>query len=426
MTTQSRTLILLAGLMAVAQLDRQILSLQLNAIGAEFDLSDTQLGLLSGLAFAVVFVLCGFPVARIAAAGNRRKLISIAAAVWSLMTMATAGAQSFAHLLLARVGVAVGESGSVAPAHSVISDHYPVDRRTTAMATFAAGANLGVLFAFLIGGVIGQLYGWRTAFICAGVPGLILALVFWRYGPEDSDKRETGWTGALMTETWSAIRAHKGLWNAMWGMAATGIVTFGALAWTPTFILRTHDLSQAQLGLFLALSVGVIGGIGTLLSGRLADHLGRRAPVWRIGVVFWAIIIAKPLALIFILSPTPVIALTAFSASAFLAAVFWGPTFAYAHAQLPSHQRPMATAIFLFLFNLVGLGLGPTLVGAASDALAAQGFENSLALALVGMHCCGLWGALHYWRVTRIIKQGGYEQSPGDGFQPGAAPSKSS
>lgn len=415
MKTQTKTLVLLACLMTVAQLDRQILSLQLDQIGEEFSLSDTQLGLLSGLVFALVFVLCGLPVARYAATGSRRGLIAGAAAIWSLFTIATAGAQGFAHLVLARIGVAAGESGSVAPAHSVISDQFSENRRTSAMAAFAAGANLGVLFAFLIGGVIGQLYGWRAAFVCAGLPGLLLAAMFWRYGPRDRAERQVAPTTALALETWSVIRAHPGLWNSMWGMAATGIVTFGSLSWAPTFILRSHDLNQAQVGIFLAFTVGIIGGAGTILSGRLADHLGARRPHRRLATVVWAILIAKPLALVFLLSPDMTIALAGFAASASLGAVFWGPTFAYAHAQVPPHLRPMVTAIFLLFFNLVGLGLGPTLVGAGSDLFAAHGAARPLSWALVLMQVSGLWGAFCYWRVTRWIRRNGYA-SVGDRF----------
>ncbi|MDE4133494.1 MFS transporter [Phaeobacter sp. QD34_3] len=395
-------------LMTVAQLDRQILSLQLDQIGQEFALSDTQLGLLSGFAFAVVFVLCGFPVARLAATGSRRGLIAVAAAVWSLFTIVTAMAQGFGHLLLARIGVAAGESGSIAPAHSVISDRFSEERRSSAMAAFAAGANLGVLLAFLIGGVVGQIYGWRMAFVCAGLPGLGLALVFWRYGPRDTPGVEVSSTPVLIFETWTTLRAHAGLWHAMWGMAATGIATFGSLSWTPTIILRNHDLNQAQVGVFLAVTAGIIGGLGTFFSGRLADRLGRQRPWLRIGVVLGAILLAKPMVMVFLLAADRAVALTALVGSTSLAAAFWGPTFAYAHAQVPSHMRPMVTAMFLFLFNLVGLGLGPTLVGVVSDLLAERGVARPLAGSLIGVHLLGLWGAWHYWRVIRFIRARGY------------------
>lgn len=162
------------------------------------------------------------------------------------------------------------------------------------------------------------------------------------------------------------------------------------------------------MGLLLALSAGIIGGLGTFFSGRLADRLGRHRPWWRIGVVLGAILLAKPLVLLFLLSVDQLVALGAMVGSVSLAAVFWGPTFAYAHAQVPPHQRSMVTAIFLFLFNFVGLGIGPTLVGVLSDLLSARGIERPLAWALIAIHMTGFWGAWHYWRVIRFIRANGY------------------
>ena len=178
MKSSSRyTLAVLMSIFAINHLDRHILSITLNQIGAEFSLSDTQLGLLSGLLFAVVYVLFGFPVAKLATKGNRRNIIATATAIWSVLTIAMAGAQNFFQLALARLGVGIGEAGAVAPAHSMISDLYPEDKRTSAMATFVTGANIGVLLAFLIGGIGGQALGWRWAFVIAGIPGLFLALI---------------------------------------------------------------------------------------------------------------------------------------------------------------------------------------------------------------------------------------------------------
>lgn len=165
-----RTLFLLWGVFAIAQLDRQIFSLSLDAISTEFGLSDWQLGLLSGFAFALVFVLVGFPVAALCARYNRRNIVSTSVFVWSSFIIAMAFAQSFVALFMARVGIGAGEAGAVAPAHSIISDLFPERKRASALSTFATGANFGILLAALIGGVIGQFYGWRVAFVVAGFP----------------------------------------------------------------------------------------------------------------------------------------------------------------------------------------------------------------------------------------------------------------
>ncbi|MFK7838516.1 MAG: MFS transporter [Sulfitobacter sp.] len=399
-------LFLLAAIFAVAHMDRHILSISLDAIGREFALSNTQLGLLSGLVFAVMFVLAGFPIARLAAHGNKRNIISTSAVVWSLLTLMMAAAQNFTHLILARLGVGLGEAGAVAPAHAMISDQFPPDQRTSALAGFASGANIGVLLAFLVGGIVGQMFGWRWAFVLAGLPGLILALLL-RFTTTDTRRPHSEAKGgadrAIFRKTLGMIWRDRGLFHAFCGIALTGVVTFGVLAWLPTFVIRTHGLSQAQTGIYLALTTGVIGGLGTWYSGRLADRWGKRDPRWRIGIVILAILLAKPLLWLFLLSDTTILALACFGIATSVSAVFWGPTFAYLHTRLQEELRPMGTAIFLFGFNLIGVGVGPTVVGLASDTVFAGFDQDALRIALATVHVVGLWGLYHYWQAMREI-----------------------
>ncbi|MBO6554653.1 MAG: MFS transporter [Roseitalea sp.] len=399
------TLLVLAAILAVNHLDRHILSITLNQIGAEFALTDTQLGLLSGLLFAVVYVLFGFPVAKLAATGNRRNIVAISAAVWSTLTIAMAGAQNFAQLALARLGVGIGEAGAVAPSHSMISDLYPEHRRTSAMAAYVAGANIGVLLAFLVGGIVGQAFGWRWAFVVAGIPGLVLALLlrFTVAEPQRERPVSADQSRSLFLSTFGTIWNDRGLFHAMAGISIVGIVTFGALAWNPTFIIRVHGLSQAQTGIFLALTIGIGGGLGTWLSGRLADRWGDADPRWRIGIVVAVILISKPFIAVFLLADGRALALAAFVGSAAIASVFWGPTFAYLHSRIEPHMRPMATAIFLFCFNLIGVGVGPTIIGFLSDAVFAASGARSVAHALLAVQIAGIWAAWHYWQVVKEI-----------------------
>lgn len=398
------TLLLLTAVFAVNQLDRNILAITLDQIGAEFALTDTQLGLLSGVLFAVVYVLAGFPIARLAARGSRRDIIAASVAVWSALTIAMAGARSFAELALARLGVGIGEAGAVAPAHSMISDLYPPERRTSAMATFAAGANIGTLLAFLVGGIAGQALGWRWAFVIAGLPGLALALLLRFTVTEPARPRvPTATRGSLFGATLRTIWHDAGLFHAMWGLAITGIVTFGALAWNAAFIIRALGLGQAATGIYLALTIGVLGAVGTWGSGVIADRLGAGNPRWRLGVVVVAILVAKPFALAFLLLPAAVPALACLAVSATLSAVFWGPTYAFLHARIEPHMRPMATAIFLFVFNIAGVGIGPTFIGFASDTIFSNEGARSLGYAIATVQIVGAWGAWHYWRAMRTI-----------------------
>ncbi|WP_295805724.1 MFS transporter [uncultured Nitratireductor sp.] len=397
----------LTAVFAVNQLDRNILAITLDQIGTEFALTDTQLGLLSGPVFVVVYVLFGFPVAALAARGNRRNIVSAATAIWSSLTIAMALAQNFAQLAMARLGVGIGEAGAVSPAHSMISDLYPPERRTSAMATFAAGANIGVLLAFLVGGIAGQAFGWRWAFVIAGLPGLLLALLlrFTVAEPQRTDKTTAVRRGSLFLITWRTIRNDRGLFHALCGLAVTGIVTFGALAWNAAFIMRAHGLSQSQTGIYLALGVGVLGGLGTWAGGAIADRLGADNPSWRLGVVIAAILIAKPFSIGFLLFPSAGPALACLAVSGSLAAVFWGPTYAFLHARVEPHMRPMATAIYMCAFNIVGVGVGPTVIGLASDMLFAGQGARSLAYAILLVQIAGVWGAWHYWRAMRTIAQ---------------------
>ena len=155
----------------------------------------------------------------------------------------------------------------------------------------------------------------------------------------------------------------------MFGLAITGVVTFGALAWNATFIMRAFEVGQAQTGIYLALVLGVLGGLGTWAGGAIADRLGAGDPRWRLGVVIAAILVAKPFVIGFLLIPSAVPALACLAVSGGLAAVFWGPTFAFLHARVKAHMRPMATAIYMCAFNIVGVGLGPTIIGLASDTI---------------------------------------------------------
>lgn len=404
--SRTYTLAILLAVFAINTLDRHILSITLEQIGTEFSLSDTQLGLLSGLLFAAVYVLFGFPVAKLASNGNRRNIISICVAVWSSLTILMAAAQNFTQLLIARLGVGIGEAGAVTPAHSMISDLYPENKRTSAMATFVSGANIGVLLAFLVGGIVGQALGWRWAFVIAGIPGLILALIL-RFTVSEPTRENTQDLSedkrSLFIATVKTIWNDRGLFHAMCGISIVGIVTFGALAWNPTYIIRAHGLSQAQTGIFLAATIGIGGGLVTWLSGKWADRLGARNPKWRIGIVVLVILISKPFIAIFLLVDATVIALSGFVGAAVVASVFWGPTFAYAHSRLSAEMRPMATAIFLFCFNLIGVGIGPTIIGILSDAVFFEYGVRSIAYALLTVQIAGIWAAWHYWQVAKQI-----------------------
>jgi len=397
-------LFLLIAILAVNQMDRTIISILLDDISKEFALTNTQLGLLSGGVLIVAYSLFGFPIAKLSARSSRKNIIGIATAIWSLLTFFVAGAQNFWQLMLARIGVGIGESGAVVPTHSIISDMFPPERRTSAMASYVVGANLGVLLAFLVGGFAGQLLGWRWAFVIAAVPGLLLALVFFftvkepPRAPNVSDEIDN-----LFLRTLGVIWQDQGLRHALVGVSLASILTHAGLAWNATYIIRAHELSLIQTGIFFALSAGILGSLVTFGSGWLADHFGTSHPRFRLGMVVAAILIGKPFSAAFaILTPT-VPALMCLLVPIGLASVFWGPTFAFLHGRVAPEMRPMATAIFMFAFSIVGVGIGPTLIGVLSDTIFASEGIKSLGWAIMTVQIIGVWSAYHYWVAMKTI-----------------------
>ena len=391
-----RTLFLLWCVFAVAQLDRNILSFALEPIALEFGLTDTQLGLLTGFAFAAVFVLVGFPVAALCLTRSRHAIVSVSVFAWSALTLASAGAQGFAHLLVARLGIGAAEAGAVAPAHSMISDLYPEDRHASSLSAFASGANFGVLLAALIGGVVGQMLGWRWAFAGAGLLGLIVALAFARLAVEparavhgDPDARD-----ALLSQTLRTLLSQRGTRRALIAFLLMGALVIGTGVWVPTVFVRQYGLTLSQTGAMIALVAGFVGGTGTALCGLAVDWMGRRDARYRLYVVAGTVAVAALFKMVFLLIPTPLVGIAAFVLSTFFSFAFWGPGFAFVYAQIPGHQRPMATAILLLLFNFGGMAVGATVIGALSDAFAPGAGDRALSY---GILCVMLVSPVAVW-----------------------------
>lgn len=395
-----KLLVLLTIAFAFNLLDRHILSITLNDIGKEFDLSDLQLGSLSGLTFAVIFVTLGFPVAKMSKIGNRKKLVVGAISIWSVMTALTATASNYVSLFLLRIGVGVGEAGFTPPAHAMIAASYPEEKRGSALSFFSAGANVGLFLSFLVGGIIASLYGWRAAFLIAGLPGLVLATIIFVLLKEplkDIATSNADTTTGSFRNVFKTLLSQKGTRHAMIGAILTSMVGFGALTWIATFLARSHDMSPAQAGIYLAVVIGIGGALGSYLGGVWSDRLGLKNPAWRLKFVCLVIVVAKPLSIAFYTIDNTTLALIVFIVPAITGTVFTGPMFAYLYTRVKQVERPLVTAIMMFLLNLVGLGLGPVLVGGISDLLSQGSGEESLRYALAILQIFGLWGAFHFW-----------------------------
>lgn len=376
--------------------DRHVVSVLLEPIKQEFHVSDAMLGLFSGLCFAVFYSVLGLPIARWADRGNRRSIITLALSVWSLMTVLCGMAQTFWQLALARVGVGVGEAGAIAPAQSLIVDYFPPDQRALALSIFTAAGTAGSVLAFGLGGYVAATYGWRSAFLLAGAPGLLLALIA-RIALAEPRLQLRARGAAVVSERTREALAM--LWRkrsfryGLLGCLLSFLVQYGGLVFFPSFLMRTMNVSLAEVGVKYGAVVAVASVVGTLCGGWLADHLGRRDVRW----LAWLPGIACALS-----SPAYVLALFMNDFVFFMAVVFVAfallvgglpPIFAAIHAVCGGRRRATAIAVVLFVSTLLGGGIGPVATGALSDALSAwygtDGLRYSLMFMVTLLVPCG-------------------------------------
>jgi len=354
--------------------DRQILVILQESIKEEFQLSDTELGLLSGFIFAIFYVVLGIPIARYADNGNRRNIVAGSLGLWSIMTSISGFAGNFIQLLLARIGVGVGQAGESPAAHAMISDYFPLEKRSTALSIYSMGLYIGILIAFLLGGYLNQHYGWRTAFLVMGVPGIIFSLVFYvtvkepKKGATDVRESTSGKTYSLNTALKLLFSNSIFLYLAI-AIALHMFCIFALLNWTPSFLSRLHGMKNINIGVSLGLIFGVSGAIGTYVRKILTDRLGKRDKRHHLKVPAYSILISILFTAGALFFQNNYLTLFCLGVSAFLQSMYLGPFIAVAHSLVPSSMRAFNSAIVLFMLNLFGLGFGPLVVGIISDLL---------------------------------------------------------
>jgi predicted MFS family arabinose efflux permease len=404
-------LVMLTLVAIVNFVDRQLMSILMEPIKAEFALSDTQLGFLTGFAFAIFYAIMGIPLARLADQGNRRKLIAVVIALWSVMTAACGLATGFITLLIARIGVGIGEAGSAPAVQSLIGDYFEPRRRATAIALQSTGVYIGILLGFLLGGWIGEFAGWRTAFIAVGLPGVLFALIFAWVVREPPRGRldnvvDTG-KAPPFRETLQHLWSRRSYRHLPLAVSLYAFVAYGSMAWAPSFFIRTHGMALGEVGTWLALSAGVAGGLGCIIGGLVSDHVVNRTgdPRWHVWIPAILIAASIPLYFAIYLSPTPLPALLLTSVTWFLGNTWLGPIQATLQGLSGVRTRGMAIAIMLFVNNLVGLGLGPQVVGILSDVLqpstGVDSLRYALIIALVGASALS---ALHFVLAARTLR----------------------
>jgi len=391
-------------------IDRQILVILQEDIKRDLLLSDTQLGLLSGLSFALFYVTFGIPIARWADKGTRRNIVALAVGTWSFMTALCGLAGNFWHLLAARIGVGVGEAGGSPPAHSMISDMFPPETRATALSIYSMGINFGILLGFVIGGWVNDFFGWRWVFFIIGVPGLLVALLVRftlrepaRGQAEKLDKVEDA---PPFAEVFKLMSSRKSFRHMSVAAGLHAFVGYGVGQWIASFLIRTYELdSTGGVGTWLGIISGTAGAAGTFFGGYLADKLGKKDKRWYVWVPAYATIAAVPFSLTVYLLNNYALALSIYTVPVFLGAMFLGPTIAMTHGIVSIRMRALASAILFFVLNLIGLGLGPLVTGFISDALEPRFGTESLRYALVIVVLVYGWCAVHYFIAAKSLRE---------------------
>lgn len=398
--------VLLSAIYAANYIDRQIIAIILEPIKTEFGVSDSLLGLLVGPAFALFYATIGIPIAIAADRTHRARIVAASLTFFSIMTLACGLVVQFWQLVVARVFVGVGEAGTGPASQSIISDLYAPSERATAQSTYAIGSNIGLMIAFFAGGWIADHYGWRAAFITAGIPGLLLALVTLLV------LREPVRTGAStvvgdevsMKDCVAFLWRQKSYKYIVLGTSMSAFSGYGIASFVPAFLIRSHGMTTTEVGLTFALIVGLGGGMGTYLSGRIADGISRRRGMqWNLLVPAIAALLSLPFWYPFFLSENKLVAVLAAVVPLSLSASFIGPCIATIQTMCPGKIRARAAAIQLFVGNLIGLGLGPQLIGLMSDFLRPVLGQDSLRYAMIAGAAASLISIVFYWLGSRHV-----------------------
>ena len=368
-------------------IDRQILSILLPAIKQEFLVDDWVLGFLAGSAFALFYATLGVPIAVLADRGNRRNLIAVALAVWSGMTALSGFAANIVQLTLARIGVGIGEAGLSPAAHSMIADYYPPHRRSTAMGVFTLGISLGIMIAYLAGGWVADNLGWREAFLIVGVPGLLLAIVvrFSVAEPVRGQSESRADDGQAVTVV-SVARFLFARASFVYLALGAGMASFGGYAvasFFASYLQRSHAMSLTDIGLYLGLVLGAAGGLGFAGGGFLADRLGRRGQRYALLGVAAALLIGWLFSLPVYLSDNTGRVLLLFIVPAVFSNAYLAVVLSHTQSLAGLRMRGVASALMLFILNILGLGLGPQVTGIISDVLSVSHGAESMRYALL-------------------------------------------
>ncbi|HTJ17952.1 MAG TPA: MFS transporter [Steroidobacteraceae bacterium] len=411
---------LLCGVYTLSIMDRQLVAILVEPIRKEFALQDWHMGLLSGFAFAIFYTVLGVPLARLADRNNRVTIIGVSLLVWSAFTGLTGLARTFVHLLIARVGVAIGEAGCNPAAYSLIGDYFEARRRATALSIFHMGGYIGSFLGLLLGGWIGHTYGWRAAFLLVGLPGIGVALLMkltLRELPRGfSDPVRVVAEPPPVGQVVRALLAKTSFRHLAFAAALHNFAVYGVGNWYAAFLMRSHGMNVAKAGTILAICTVIGGAAGTYFGGMLSDRLAARRHDSRyyLWVPALSLIIGFPLSQGVLLFEDTSIVIALLTPVVMCSAAYLAPSITATYGLVGIRERALASAVLLFIINLIGLGLGPLFAGLASDQLRQMFLERGLSEAealgeglrwsLRIVVAANLWSAAHYFIATRTLR----------------------
>ena len=386
--------------------DRNLITILVEPVKRDLHLTDSDIGLLSGFGFALMYSLLGIPMARLADRYGRARTLAAVLAIWSLMTTLSGRAQSYVSMLWARVGVGVGEAGGLPATHALVADYFLPATRGKALSVIGISGALGLSLALGAGGYIADAYGWRTAFYLGGLPGLLLAVLVFFTVREHRTKSEAGETVAAppLREALVKLRARHAFVALCLGMGLACIGGYGQFAWTPAFLMRTYHMSTSAVGAYYSAVSGPATLVAVLLGGALNDWLLKRDPRWSLWLIALCFGITVPASLVLFLVKDFSLAIGLSVITTFVGGLWVAPSYALVQSLAGRTMRALAAAIFMMITNIIGLGLGPWVTGILSDRLSATLGDKSLGISLcLVTGTCAIGCLVFLWGNKTIV-----------------------
>jgi MFS family permease len=391
--------------------DRGALGILVEPIKRDLQISDTAMGLLTGLAFAMFYSIMGVPIARLADRWSRVNVLALAITLWSIATALCGAAYNYFTLFLARSATGVGEAGGSPPSHSLISDYFPITQRATALAVYAMSVPIGTAIGSVASGWGNVYLGWRWTFVAVGLPGLLVALLVWLtvkepprgYSDGPGKKQQVA---PPFFDVFRFLLTRRSFMHMSLAAALHSVVWYAGSNWNAAFFIRSHEMNTGVAGNYLG-TFALIGAIGSFAGGFIADKASTKTgdKRWYMWVPGIACVIMVPFQFLSYLSPDLSVVVPSFSIMVVLASMFFGPSFAVAQSIATVRMRAMATSVLLFIQTMIGLSIGPFVVGLLSDYLAPTAGAQSLRYALVIVGLANIWAALHYFLGSRGYRE---------------------